>query len=382
MEIFRIFLFTAILTGLFHYSPGLGAQDIDAEALVTKESITCEDIAYTSTRLIPGYYREESTDTLQALLYFWEGSCGITEPMMRFTILWQIGTNTFDEQWLPEELPAMLLDYREAFESAEQVHDYFHFGEWEYHTIHEGYRSFTSEMAEDLKSYEDLSPLELFFTDFYSHDFERAIRRLEEGELEGTRLDSLYADHTEEVRPTGYTHGGLYFGFWNPGSSLEALGVHPQVGFSVDVVRGNVLYGLQLRLGFGDTSRPYTTEIGNQLVSTNNFLQVQAGFQAGFDLLNSANHSLFVTGGVGYDGIDPTSHADRDAGRTATLHSININTGLTLHRRFDRGNMFSIMVNYHIVNYNNPGGTDLSGNVLTFGVAYGIITRSYSSESR
>ncbi len=240
-------------------------------------------------------------------------------------------------------------------------------------------------MAERLQAYEDLSPVESFFVNFYGHNFERAMSWLEDGTLEGTRVDSLYAEYieeTREVRPAGYAFGGLYFGFWNPSGNLDVLGVHPQVGMSVDVVRGRALYGMQLRLGFGDSSRPYTTEIGGNYISTNNFLQITAGLQAGIDLLDHPSHSLFMTGGLAYDAIDPTSTADREAGLTGDLQTLNLNAGITLHRRFDRGNLFAISVNYHIVNYDNPGGTDLSGNVLTFGVAYGIMTHTYDSESR
>jgi len=385
MRPFRLFLYFLLFSGLGANGAQLLAQDIDVEEMITRHSIDCEDIARSATSMIPDYYQAADTDTLQAILRYWEESCGITEPMMRFTILWQIETNTFSEDWLPEHLPAMLLDYREATESDTDTHDYFHFGEWEYHTIDEDYRRFTSSMAERLQAYEDLSPVESFFVNFYGHNFERAMGWLEDGTLAGTRVDSLYAEHieaTREVRPAGYTHGGFYFGFWNPSGNLDVLGVHPQVGMSVDVIRGRALYGLQLRLGFGDASRPYTTEIGGSYVSTNNFLQLTAGLQLGIDLLNSASHSLFMTGGLAYDAIDPTSTADREAGRTGDLQTLNLNAGITLHRRFDRGNLFSIMVNYHIVNYDNPGGTDLSGNVLTFGIAYGIMTRTADSESR
>ncbi len=385
MKPFRLFLFLFLFTGLADNASELLAQDIDVEEMITRHSIDCEDIARSATSMIPGYYQAEDTDTLQAILRYWEESCGITEPMMRFTILWQIETNTFNEDWLPDHLPAMLMDYREATESETDTHDYFHFGEWEYHAIDEGYRRFTSSMAERLQAYEDLSPVESFFANFYGHDFERAMSWLGDGALEGTRVDSLYAEHIEEsreIRPAGYTHGGFYFGFWSPSGNLDALGVHPQVGMSMDMIRGRALYGFQLRLGFGDTSRPYTTEIGGNHVSTNNFLQLTAGLQLGVDLLNSASHSLFMTGGLAYDAIDPTSAAEREAGLTGNLQTLNLNTGLTLHRRFERGNLFSIMVNYHIVNYDNPGGTDLSGNVLTFGIAYGIMTRTYDSEPR
>lgn len=385
MKPFHLFIFPFLLAGLISGAAGLMAQDIDVEEMITRHSIDCEDIARSSTSMIPGYYQEEKTDTLQAILRYWEESCGITEPMMRFTILWQIETNTFNEDWLPDLLPAMLMDYREATESDTDTHDYFHFGEWEYHTIDEGYRQFTSSMAQSLQVYEDLSPVEIFFTEFYGNDFTRAMSRLKNGELEGTRVDSLYTDYieeTREVRPAGYAFGGIYFGFWNPSGNLDAMGVHPQLGMSVDVVRGRALYGIQLRLGFGDTSRPYTTEVGGSFVSTNNFLQMTAGLQAGIDLLNRPGHSLFMTGGLAYDAIDPASTADREAGLTGDLQTLNLHAGMTLHRRFDRGNLFAISVNYHIVDYDNPGGTDLSGNVITFGVAYGIMTRTYDSASR
>ncbi len=382
MRMFIILFIFLTFTGQLAHAIGQDKHIIDVEDLITRHSINCQDIALSATALIPGYHQDNKTDTLQALLHYWESTCGITEPMMRFAILWQIETNTFNEDWLPERLPGKLLDYREAIESEEPVHDYFHFDEWEYHAMDEGYADFTTQMAKSLKDYDDLAPIETFFITYYSNDFDKAMSLLENDTLEDTRLDSLYEDYAKEVRPRGYTHAGFYFGFWNPSGSLDALGVHPQVGLVIDAVRDRALYGLSFRLGFGNTTRPYETEIGGSYVSTTDFLQVQAGVHAGVDLLSSANYSLFIRGGAAYDAIDPKSQAHRDAGYQDNISTLNVNAGLAFHRRFERGNLFSIMVNYNLLNYNNPGRTDLSGNVLTFGVAYGIMTRDFESESR
>ncbi len=215
MRTFIQLFIALIVTGQMMHPISLDAQTIDVEDLITRHSINCEDIALSATALIPGYHRDQKTDTLQALLHYWESSCGITEPMMRFTILWQIETNSFSEDWLPDRLPGKLLDYREAAESEEPVHDYFHFDEWEYHAMDEGFADFTSQLAKSLRKYDDLTPIESFFITYYSNDFDKALSMLEDDVLEDTRLDSLYREHTEEVRPRGYTHAGFYFGFWN-----------------------------------------------------------------------------------------------------------------------------------------------------------------------
>lgn len=59
---------------------------------------------------------------------------------------------------------------------------------------------------------------------------------------------------------------------------------------------------------------------------------------------------------------------------SSILHSVNINTGLTYQLTFQSNHILSLMTRFGFVNYRNPGGTDLSGNIFTVGLGYGIRT--------
>lgn len=101
-------------------------------------------------------------------------------------------------------------------------------------------------------------------------------------------------------------------------------------------------------------------------------LQFHVGLLAGIDLLRSEANSLFLATGLGYDGIDPFSQSDRDAGLEKILHSYNLNASLVYQRRLENRNLVTLLIRYNVVNYRNSGGTDLSGNVITFGLGYGL----------
>ncbi len=348
------------------------AQDIDIESLISKQALSCSDIAFGATKTIPDLHRTNKVDTLQALLQFWEMQCGITEPMMRYAILWQIETNTFEETWLPGRLLDHLSDHREAIETEAYANYYFDFSAWEYHAIHPGFNDFTRQMAKNIKQYADLSELERFFVDFYSHDFKHAMYRLSDGKVAGTRLDSLYNERRQARRNMPSLHRGLYFGAWSPTGQLKTLGAQPQIGLMFDVTRNQLIYGIYMNLGFGNTTQNYMVYADGEPHQTNHFMQVNIGMMVGVDLLNNPDYSIFLSGGFGYDGIDPISMADRLAGIEKHIHSLNLNAGLIYHRRFEEHSVFSIITRYNIVNYKNIRGTELSGNVITFGMGYGI----------
>ncbi|TVR42090.1 MAG: hypothetical protein EA394_04265 [Bacteroidia bacterium] len=353
----------------------LRAQDIDIESLIIRQHIGCSDIALSATGMIPGMHSREAADSLRTLLSFWESRCGITEPMMRYTILWQILTNSFSDDWLPDRIIDHLLDYRDGARSDEDIPQFFDFRLWEYQPIHPGFNDFTRELAGELLAYNDLTQLERFFTGFYHHDFDESWRMLTEGELSGTRIDSLYQLFQEPPAPPATSaHAGLYIGMWIPNGNLELLGNHPQVGLMLDGVSDHVIYGLHMHIAFSDAYRTYTVMVDNQSFKTNHFMQYNVLVFAGFDVLRSRGYSIYTVFGGGYDGIDPLSRAQREAGMRKAIHSYNLHVGLIYHRRLENNNVFSIITRYNVVDYINKRGTDLSGNVFTLGVGFGLGT--------
>ncbi len=364
------------------------AQEIDIEAVIEKHSIACSDIAFSASKLIPEYHRSRRSDTLTTLLRYWEEHCGITEPMMRFSILWQIQAREFNDEWLPALLPEFLYDYQDAAlaEDESLANFYFDFEAWAYFPLYPGYNDYTRALAWELQQLPDISAAEKFFTLFYSHGFEEAMEQLSSGVLSGTTIDSLFLQRESELQEMqkaekderqqqgtlpGF-HVGFKFGTWMPTDKLKQLGSHPQLGILAGRNTENALLQLQLSLGFLEAPQAYTAEIGGTLYETTDFLQVYAGIHTGFDMLSNPRHSLYITGGVGYDGIDPRNNAEREEGVKGMIHALNINAGITYHRIFEGNRFFSIIVKHNFVDYRNNGGSDLSGNVVSIGIGYGF----------
>ena len=480
------------------------------EDLILKHSINCSDIAVAATKLIPMLHGEVKTDTsgadtpkadtLRAILSYWQEHCGVTEPLMRYTVLTEIRAGTFHES----RLPALVLDYLDDYMDAaitdtETFSDYFFdFRRGEYVAMHPGFNDFSALLADQLREIPNLHPIELFFADFYANDFEDALLRLESGQLEGSMMDSLYRpdnplretqvamrarrmlplpgddfpdgpevpgveldrdtvhregtdaptgrpedqttqaaektafresdppkaradttdqngrrrgapdmytpetdtrdrrDHREshdpddprhaedpgmrQIRPQDRpgVHWGGTLGWWSPMGKLRTMGHHPQAGFIAGGTTRNFLAGFQMKIGFLNTPVHYEAVVDGELYETRNFTQIFLGIHGGINVFGDPVHSFYITGGVGYDGIDPLKYSHRQEDSTDVSHminSLNLNTGLTYKRIINEQRFFSVMLRYNFLNYRNRGGSDLSGDVITVGFAYGIHER-------
>lgn len=379
------------------------AQQIDAGALIRKHSLTCAEIAYSVSELIPNFHRENKKDTINSLLKYWQERCGITEPMMRYSVLQQIQSRAFNDKGLPGRMPDYLADYKDAATTEDESYAsfFFDFDAWEYHELHPEFNEFTFSLATSIKNLPDLSPVDRYFIYFYSHDFEAAKELFTGGFLVGTQLDSILKseatrhqveiykgdkvkediqvskevgliNEAQEAQSQKGFHAGLSFGTWIPTGNLNQLGTHPQFGIIAGGNSLNLLLGIHLKLGFLHTPYPYRAKIGGEIYDTRNFLQVYAGAHAGIDLLNNPQHALYLTGGLGYDGIDPRNHHEREEEIPGMINTFNLNTGIRYQRVLEESKYFTVIVRYNIVRYRNKGGTDLSGNVVTIGIGYGM----------
>jgi len=452
----KVDVFILVLFMMMIFAPGLASssnntpspQDttpppraIDVEGLILKHSISCGDIAVAATKLIPMLHGEEPADTLDALLRYWRAQCGVTEPLMRYTVLTEIRAGTFHES----RLPALVLDYLDDYMDAaitdtETFSDYFFdFRHGDYVAMHPGFNDFTASLAAQLREISNLRPTELFFEDFYANDFEDALLRLESGQLEGTMLDSLYRtdnplretqvamrarrrlplpgdgfpegtetpesdarDHQDrgdiqdpddprhagdtsdpgmrQVRPHDRPgiHWGGTLGWWSPMGKLRTMGHHPQAGFITGATTADFLFGFQMKIGFLNTPVHYEAVVDGELFETRNFTQLFLGIHGGINVFSDPVNAFYITGGAGYEGIDPLKYAhwqEESTDVSNMINSLNLNTGLTYKRIINEQRFFSVILRYNFLDYRNRGGSDLSGNAVTVGFAYGIHER-------
>jgi hypothetical protein len=356
------------------------AQNIHVGTILEKGGYTCRDIAFSLTSLIPVHHRDNQPDTLLSMLLYWQETCGAPEPMVRFRIIHQIELNTFSDQWYPDDILILLMDYREMVINQDNQPYYLDYFLNEYIPIHPKYNEFTSNLSSYLLRFTDLSPIESFFLEFYSHDFETALKRLQDGELEGSRLDSLFRQQQqpEEVRQEKITakrsHIGGYLGIWKPNGNLSILGNHAQIGLFSGYTRNRGVLNFNINIGFINTPGEYYVVVDNALYASNNFLSVFGGVDAGFELINTHDAALITTIGIGLEGFDAfTQDEQENYGLSKVLATPNLNLGVELRIKSGDSGFFGIQSKYHIVGYRNKGGTDLSGNVVSIGIVVGFL---------
>ncbi len=376
--LFRLLCISAIL--LFH-TGHIKAQQISVETILEEEGFTCRDIAYSLTQLIPVHHLDNQPDTLLSMLLFWQENCGAPEPMVRFRIIHQVESNTFSDQWYPDDILVLLNDYREMVTTNDNQPYYFDYFLNEHIPIHPSFNAFTSNLALYLQRFTDLSPIELFFLEFYAHEFEPAMQRLREGDLVGTRLDSVFqieqqqliaAKHKEKTTSQSYIGG--YLGLWQPNGNLSALGNHAQLGLFSGYSKNRRVLNFSLAIGFINTPSEYYVVVDNALYSSNYFLSVFGGVDAGLELIKTRSTTLITAIGVGLEGFDAfTPDEQENYGLSKLLGTPNLNLGVEFRIKTGDTAFFGLQSKYHVVGYRNKGGTDLSGNVVTFGIVVGFL---------
>lgn len=352
----------------------LVAQNIDAGTIIEERLISCEEIAFTTTSLLMEYHQKQQADTLLALMYHWESNCGMQEPMMRFLVLHMIQSNTFYDDWYPENIMLLLEDYKITRTKSGYQNYYLDYNEWEYYSVSPGFNEYTVQLATDLKLFEDLSLQEQFFLEYYSDNFDRANEMLTNESLDNTPLDSLYKQHriARLTQPRQF----FYFsaGLWRPANNLnEVLGSRPEVGIGFEFQKKRIIFNTYFNIAFGNAPHDYYVVANNQLYTTRTFLGMAIGADLGFPIVHGMSSSLFVMPGLAYRFFETlnidTENTDLP---TRTIGSFSPNICLYFQHRYSDLRHFGVQARYNLVNFRNKGGSDLQGNLFTLSVIFGF----------
>ncbi len=354
--------------------PERGQAQIDIEKLMVRETITCQNIAKNATALIPLLHQANQTDTLYALLYYWDLNCGLAEPLLRFYILDQIETNTFEDNIYPDQILQVLEHYREvtSFLDPNYYLDYY---VWEYYAIDPAYNQFTQNLALHLQRFTDLQPIELFFLDFYSHNFDGAMHRLKSGELAGTRLDSIYNARKELAKRAKKTFVNLYAGLWSPRGDLALLGSHPEIGFGGGFIQQGFLLELIFKIGFLPSPNYYEVVFGSQGYQTKNFTNIHISGRIGLVPIDINRHQLLLSVGLGYEGIQAFNTTQREEeGLYKMISSASFSPGMEFRFPAGENSFVGLNLRYNFLNFKTQRNeTPLNGNALLLGLSWGFI---------
>lgn len=351
------------------------AYSQNVEHLMTKKYTDCRDIIYNCSLLIPEYFAKNNSDTVAALVNYWEKHCGVNETLLRLKILLSINADTLNENiYGKTNIINNLLYYREKIKRQESKHD----GYGLYCDIPQTsntFDNFTKELALKLKQKKTNSELINLFLDLYSNNFDKIFLRLQDTSLIKSELRrTYYREINRELnKPEG--HFSIYTGAWIPTGNISIVGNHPIIGFQGGMKnKKGIMFDVAMEFKFGKSPNTYIVEKNDSLFSTTHFFGSFFGAELGYELINYKSHELDILGGLGWDGFDALEIGKtNDPNRiTKSINALNLNLGFGYRKYLKNKSYIGIETRYNFINYQNNNGTDLSGNTLTLRLKYGI----------
>lgn len=375
----------------------------------------CYEVEYNAVLQSQRLFKQGKKDSLTALITFWKNHCAPNERIISLSVLNSIKNNTFKESITENEFLAprskttftdsdiyvkdifyYLKEYRAAVAGAISDNQYSIWVEnnyslpkdyTEYYKFYKQYYGFLQEMAASLVGQRTYSPVEEFLIKFYTRPDSVDFSQLDSMKYQSSILGKQYvASKNYHNKMHGFS-SNIQLGMWLPNGPLSTLGSHPYIAYNIGG-RGEVImvdYTIGLRLG--DAKNNYTVLKDGMYYNSNNFVSWFTGADVGCKLFRTHRSEFDFLVGLGYEEIQTLYEpVENDVAKTQSVKSFYANAGLAYkiyvrdavvkgkHKR----SYFSLQTKYNYVNYNNRGGTDLTGNALIIGLVYGSYTHGYT----
>jgi len=367
------------------------AQVDDVENLMTRRYLSCVDILYNVSWLIPEFYEKGNKDTLQAIITYWEDKCKFSEERTRCKILFSIDDNTFNENMLDDDDILKMLRICERITQHDKKRGYW--DRWDYHgnfpfdnEPDERLKNFIATLSKTLLETKELLSVEKFILHIYANNFEQAYQMLDSDELNETRIKELHHQRQKVFEQDAYFHNDWMFGAWIPQGNLDLLGVHPFIGYRFGLKVKKLTTDISFGFKFIKSPEIYQVYKDNTIWDTDYFAGIYFGLDAGYELFRFGKNSIDIIGGIAYENINTLDEKNENCCDccsnnnnkiTHNLNSLNLNIGLGYKFYFNgqRSNQryLGLDFKYNYVNFKNPRGTNLDGNIFTVNLIIGNV---------
>jgi hypothetical protein len=366
---------------LFGLIPTLSFSQIDLERRLTKRVVDCEDIAMNCSELFVQFIESNQLDSAEIVLDFWEGNCGVREPVNRGRILLSMITSELTEtlydstvfqdidNFITRTEFSKRSDYRENYEYYAPYYGFI--------PLNSYYDRKTKEIAKRTKNHDN--DLERLFSLLYAEKVDEFYYQLQDSVYEDYIVRKEYDKEIKELKKLPDGHFDISLGAFVPTSNADLLGVHPTLGFSGGIKFKKITYDLTIDMRFGSTKNEYTV-LRPDTFTTDYFFGAYFGIDLSYDLLRYKRSELLLLAGVGMDGFD-TEFTNSDTRRAVSVFSGNLNGGLMYRCYYNDKNYIGISYQYNLVDYNSDKIVDdLTGNFHSIAISFGGLSNPIKQE--
>lgn len=332
-----------------------------------------------SSQLIVKFYRAEQLDTVRMIMHYWENECAISEPLLRFKLLFAMQNGTFSEDLYDHNILGYLMKYQMRVESTEEMGP----DAWKMrHSstpeqlpktffVSEAFNKLTMNMAIQQKERFQKGNPEHILSLFYNNEFDRALEELQDPVYKGTALQRYSEDYLEKALHRVEEHYALYSGIWNPAGALNVLGNHPLIGISLGLKKNRWMMDIVGELRFAKAQNPYFVNTTNGLEVTDKFNGGYMGLEFGRELYQGKRQEFDLLTGIGYEGFDAITGRSADDNVALASKNINLGLGYRFYLHPYSTTYVGLQIRYALIDYDSNGGSDLNGNALMLRLTFG-----------
>lgn len=352
--------------------------------LLTRESIfKCSDYAYNASMLIPQYYENGDLDSIMIVLKYWEDKCGQTDRILRAKILMTIRNNEFSEDIYDDDVIYFAIRGRRIMERRME----YGYNAWsDPEHVDDNFDKFIKKLAQEVCALNHEGTIEYLWGQYFSNEFNYFFNELKKTQYNGTKLRRIYLEtiDTYKYNRGGQSHYAVPFGMWHPIGNLSLVGDHPDLGLEYGKRNGKNQLDMSIYVRFLDADQIYYVSREDGVVdSTDDFVDFYIGFDYSRFLSRLGPIELWAVAGLAYEGMTTVDDLPKDGqDRKVIIGTLNGNVGLATKIYLNKYQTWYLGFygRFNAVNFNTRAGTDLSGNVITYGIKIGYYTMGSGNE--
>ncbi|KAA3609300.1 MAG: hypothetical protein DWQ05_22675 [Calditrichaeota bacterium] len=338
-----------------------------------------EDKSLNSSKLIVKYYRAEQMDTVRMVLQYWENECNMNEPLLRFKVLLAMQDGTFNEKLYDDRIMGFLMKYRVRVESMQEKgadawkmrHSSSKENLPKAPFVSEAFNKLTMNMAIRRQDEFKKGDPQRFFSLFYNHEFDKALKTVQEMDYAETELQKYTKSYLENANSRLEEHYAVHSGSWMPSGNLDVLGSHPTFGVTLGLKKNRWLLDIVGELRFTKSKATYTVGSPTGIEATDKYRGGYMGLEFGREVWQNNRQEFDLLAGFGYEGFDALTGRGADQDVSPASKNINFGAGYRFFLHSFSTAYLGLQVRYALIDYDSDGGSDLSGNALTFRLSFG-----------
>jgi hypothetical protein len=359
------------------FCQGFAFTQSNPDTVDAKQALDCNIVADDATNLIIYFIAIRDYDSANIILDNWQACCGLSEPIRRTRILFAIRDSSFSETLYDSTMVDDVLNYLMRMDTTNAPNIYTNYKDYFGNVPLRGkYDYFTQSLADELLGRTFYDPAELLLCELYANVMPDPVKTIVlDTTFATTQLQSYYTRRIDKYRKLPDWHFGLYTGIWIPFDNASWLGVHPLIGLQLGIRTRQFTYNAALEFRFGKPKNEYAYLHDGYSDTSNSFVGIYTGIEIERKIFAFRKNEISLLAGLGYDGFDAVNvnkeDSDPNNDISHMIGSVNTNFGFDFRRFLNKSTYIGLQTKYNIVNYNNTGGTNFSGNTLSISLTVG-----------